>query len=444
MGKLCPFLSLCLGLIACGCTSYRPAPIAEAEILRELGEIRPEELTSTVPQSPENPIPSLFDVSDGLSTDEAVAIALALNPELRVRRGERGIAVGNVRSSQLFANPEMEIGKTGALDAGLTWQLPKIGERGANIAASHAAFGAVTERILAEESRLSLEVKKAYLTLLAAEESLRLSDAALELQERVRQYARDKYAAGDVSRLDLNLVELEYADASQERESALFERDALRLALNRLMGLPPSFAVTLQANDLLEYRPFRVEPDQLETSMLERREIAATKREIETVESRIRLAQAESRPGFVAGPAFEREDGENRFGASIGIEIPLFDRNQGEIESLMAAREQLRESLRAAIYAARAELHEAYHRLKSHERQIHRFRKTVEPVLEENARLTEAGFEMGEFDTLQTIVTQRQVIESRREFLTARMEYRKAWMDLEWAAGGTLMENGKE
>jgi len=61
-----------------------------------------------------------------------------------------------------------------------------------------------------------------------AEEQLKIQDTSVRLQERTLKFFRDKRDLGDASRLDLNLVNLEYTQALLQREAATNERDRAR------------------------------------------------------------------------------------------------------------------------------------------------------------------------------------------------------------------------
>ena len=73
-----------------------------------------------------------------MSADEAVAVALFLNPDLRAFRKERGIAEGELITAGLLPNPELQLtwmnidhftkslGTTG-LDISLLWAPPDRG-----------------------------------------------------------------------------------------------------------------------------------------------------------------------------------------------------------------------------------------------------------------------------------------------------------------------------
>ena len=92
------------------------------------------------------------------------------------------------------------------------------------------------------------------------------------------------------------------------------------------------------------------------------------------------------------------------------------------------------------MHTARAELNEAYRSLRAQERLIRLYQDSIKPALDENAGLTESGFQLGEFNLIQLITTQDKVLAGRREFVGSELEYWKAAIDLEVAIGAPLSE----
>lgn len=461
--------AIVLAFFAVGCSGYQPRPILEKELLADLQAIQLEALRPPAPE-PKGPPASAtpgFNAADGLNPDEAVAVAELLNPTLRAFRKERGVAQGELIAAGLLQNPELQVTwlhiehftkslATSGFDIGLNWAPPRPGELGAKQARAQARVNEVRAEIAAEEWRLAADVRTAYAALFATEERLRLAESSLRLQERIRQFVRDKRALGDASSLDVNLVDLEHAETLRERETFLNERDRARLTLNRLLGLPPLYPVQLEAGqDPIAYRAFALENDALGLLLLAHRpDLLAAKEEYEQAEQSLRLAYLQRWPWFRFGPAYSRDEIEgqagNRWGLGLGIDLPLLNLNQGEIARLEAERERLREGFVARIHLAIAEAYDAYRSLRAQERLLRLFDETVKPALDENTRLTEAGFEIGEFNLIQIITTQDKVLRTRRELLEAQLEYWEAVFDLERALGARLpgiegpTEKGKE
>jgi len=449
-------LILACSLTAVGCGSYQSRPLLESEIYRELEAIRLEALMPAAggeksPSSPE------LDASDGISADEAVLVALFFNPALRAFRQERGVAEGELIAAGLLQNPELQVTwlkiehftkslATSGFDVALNWAPPRPGELGAKEARAQARIEEVRAQIANEEWKLASKVKKSFAALLAAVERLRLVQSSLRLQERIRQFVRDRRQLGDASILDVNLVDIEFAQVLREELAVTNERDRARLELNSLLGLPPLLEVKLQTTgDPLAYVPFDIDPSAMENALLTHRpDLLAAKQEYEQAEQSLRLAYIERWPWFRFGPAYARDelDGEagNRWGVGLGIDLPLANLNQGQIAILEAKREKLREGFIATLHAVREEFYEARRNLDAQARLIQLFEQSIRPALDENVRLTEAGFQAGELNLLQVITIQDKALKSRRDGIEAQLEYWKAVYEIERAVGVRLRD----
>jgi cobalt-zinc-cadmium efflux system outer membrane protein len=448
-------LTIFLLVGATGCGAYRRKPIVDRQVLDDLQAIRLEGLGALDGKRDQN-APTI-DAAKGLSIDEAVAVGLYLNPDLRAFRKERGVAEGELVSARLLPNPEIPatalwnlFGTGGGIGSGTLSALVapfRLGERGTRIDRARARVEETKSLISAQEWKLAAEVRKAYLSLWGLEEQLRIDDTAVRLQERTLKFFQEKRELGDASRLDVNLVNVEYTQALRQREVTISERDRAQQSLLQLLGLPPLYELSLkEQSDPLAYKPFHLEPSSLESMMVQRRpQLAAAKQEYEQAEQDLRLAYIQRIPWFRLGPSYERESGEvegtaNRLGAGLGLDLPLFNWNQGTIASLQANRDRLREGFTAKVHAARAELNEAYRNLRAQERLIHLYQDTIKPTLDENVELTESGFQLKEFNLVQLITTQDKVLKARRDFVASELDYWRAAMDLELTMGVRLSE----
>jgi outer membrane protein TolC len=455
-------LLVSLGLTCSGCKSYDPKPVSEVEILRELQAIRLETLHPVSAGEPAkgDTGPPRFDPVRGLAPDDAVAVALYLNPELRAFRLERGVSEGELVAAGVLPNPNLQVSYlfldtftkslgTSAFGFGLNWSPPRPGEVGAKQARAEARIEEVRAQVAGAEWLLASDVRKAYVALWAAGERLRVFDASLRLRERIRNFVRSKRELGDANKLDLNLVEIEYVDAVRERAAAANEHERVQLELNRLLGLPPLAEFVLQATEaLVAYRPFKLAARELELVMVEHRpDLRAAKHEYEQAEESLRLAYIERIPWFTFGPAIARDElngkVQNRFGLTLGIDLPIANQNEGEIAVREAAREKLGAGFVAKVHQARAEVNEALRAVNAQERLIAVFQDSMKAALEENAALTESAFDKGEINLVQLVATQDKVLKSRREFLESRLDYWRAVFDLERALGERV-SSGKE
>lgn len=458
--RLMLFLTVLIGVTtADGCAAgYRRKPLADRQILQDLDSIRLEALQPPPPPEKVKPLAQegSYDPSKGIAIDEAVLVAEYLNPGIRAFRLEQGVAEGELVTARLVANPQLQVSlfdiqgftkglATLGVDSALTWSPPRPGERNARIRKGQARVEEVRSLISEQEWALALEVRKAYYTALAFQERDRLATASLKLQKRVLQFYEEKQRLGDASRLDLNLVRLAYGDAAREQQTIANESVRAFQQLNRLLGLPPLYELTLRtAAERLEYHPIEADLSTLETQMLDQRpDLQAAKQEYEQAEQAVRISRYQRWPWFQLGPAFRREETEanhaaTEIGPAFGLELPIFNFNRGAIMSAEAARDQLHESFVSKVHEGRAELNEAYRNLKAQEQLIALFQKDIKPALEENRQLTETGLQLKDLNLLQVLAAQDRVLRSQSDFVEEELEYWKSVFDLEKAVGAPI------
>src|SRR5690349_24829551 len=101
------FLAVGVVLTACS-TGYARRPLDDRRVLEDLRSVQLEMLHPACPPTTAAG-PTAFEPSDGLSIDEAVAVGLCANPELRAFRAQRGVAEGEVVAAGVLPNPELEL-----------------------------------------------------------------------------------------------------------------------------------------------------------------------------------------------------------------------------------------------------------------------------------------------------------------------------------------------
>lgn len=458
--RLTILLAVFIGVIPlAGCaTGYRRRPLVDRQILQDLQNIRLEALQPSPAPEKLKPLAAdeSFDPSKGITVDEAVLVAEYLNPGIRAFRLQQGVAEGELVTARLIANPQLQVSlfdiqgftkglATLGVDSALTWSPPRPGERNARIRKGQARVEEVRALVSEQEWTLALEVRKAYYTALAFQERERLATTSFKLQKRVLEFYEQKQKLGDASRLELNLARLAYGDAARERQTVANESRRAFQELNRLLGLPPLYEVSLRtAAESLEYRPVKSDLPSLETLMIDQRpELQAARQEYEQAEQAVRIARYERWPWFQLGPAFRREETEanraaSEIGPAFGLELPIFNSNRGAIMSAEAERDRLYQSFLSKMHESRAEMNEAYRSLKAQEQLITLFQSDIRPALEENRQLTETGLQLKDLNLLQILAAQDRVLRSQSEFVEEELEYWKSVFDLEKSVGAPI------
>ncbi len=441
-------LLLPAALIAAGCASYRPDPLdpaAEIAALRakSVDEVSLERVRSATGM----PRPGTFDPSDGLDEDETVSVALLLNPELRAKRLEIGEARAALITAGLWPNPRIDLSVGRGLQAGggtilsadLLLEMLRTGERSAKVDVATARVEEVRAGIVAEEWGLVAEVRKKRLAVLGAERTVDLLEGEAALRERTRDVLRRRRELGEGTELDVAAADLDAAEVLRERSRSRADLDASRRDLNRLLGLPPAYALRLSDSGKPLAITVAEEPSDAEVDrriLAGRPDLKALEAAYRRAEQDLRLAIEKQYPHLELGPSLDRESGGDWFlGAGLGLELPFSDRNQGEIAEKESLRQRARAGYAAALLRARAEAFDAVARMRSARAEVDSVERDLLPLVQRTQDLAERAFRAGEVGVLDWITAQERTLTTRRAVLDSAVRYRAAVIDFEAAAG---------
>lgn len=450
-------LGLAVAVLAGGCASYEPRPLdARTELAALAARRLPDVITLRGGSQAPDESAAAFDLANGLNEDEAVAVALTLNPDLLIARAAIGESQALLIAANVLPNPEVGVGFRGGfngtpgfvLDADLLFELLKPGERSARVGVANAKTDAARVEVLAKEYELATEVRRQVLAVLVTEHQSALLDDEAALRQSAADLVRQRKGVGEGNELEVSAAGLEVAEIQRERRLASAEQDRARLELNQLMGLPPSYQVRLSDSK----KPLSVaifddpgDADLQERMLAGRLDLRSKEAEYHAAEEELRLAVSRQYPKIKLGPSFEHDGvSDNYIGVGATLELPIFDRNQGGIAEATAARERvhaeytsLLHRLTASAFAARARARAAKAEIDTEEREIL-------PLLQHNQDLSRAAFEARELNVLEWVTAQQRALRTRRAYLESVVAYRLAILDLDAATGLSITKQPPE
>jgi outer membrane protein TolC len=445
-----------LAFCAASCASYEESPLdPEAEIAALWSRTVPAGAVERAEPRWDGAPPAAFDPSDGLDDAELVAVALTLNPDLQAKRLERGEAEALLISTGLWPNPVIAAGfrpgvgaPSYSLDAELLFALLRPWERAARKAAAAARADEAVAAAAAEEWNVASRVRRAHLAVLVAEQSLRLHEEEAVLHGQALDLARRGRAAGDRTELDVAAAELDLAGIERATRLAAAALDDARRELNRLLGLPPDHALRLSASGSpLEVTIYEeIADEDLKRRVLEGRlELRAGEAAYRRAEEELRLAVQRQYPRVSLGPSYSREPGEgNYLGVGASLEIPLLDRNQGEIAEKERTRERLKAEYSALLHRLLGAAFDARARVRRARAEVEAQERQMLPLAARARDLFDGALRAREVDVLEWVAAQERVARARSGHLRSLADYREALIELEAAAGGRLARAGKE
>ena len=441
---------ICAAIAVAGCT---PSPLDEhwqepRPLGQDLSAYRPPR-TSTSDERRATELVRLTD--EPLELKRALAAALLHNPELASFGWEVRAAEARALQASLWPNPELEaetegIGQSsesgGFKQSETTVRLSQPILTGGEIAKRTriAELGSELAAWDYEAARLDVftDVVQRYTEVLAAQAHVAVVEQTADLAGQVLDTVARQVEAGELSSIERRRAMVELSEArialQQARRSVLVARAGLAGAIGleeAVFGdvqgeLPP--AQTLP--------PLGVLAEQVEQNPAVARyatELAHRKAEVE-------LAEAEAIPDLIVSAGLQRfNDSDDYAGVvSLGLPLPIFDRNQGNILAARFDVARVRARRQAAAVEIRTELTQQYQDLQALRAELQTLEDEALPTARSVYQDIRAAYRQGAGSLLDVLDAQRTLFSLEARRVEALGGYHQAAARIERLIGQTL------
>ncbi|MEY4509734.1 MAG: hypothetical protein RLZZ450_1856 [Pseudomonadota bacterium] len=379
-------------------------------------------------------------MGDGLTADEAVAIALSDNPAYQADLARIDSARADLAEARRPVNPQLTlldaVGPVSAMATLLApleslWQLPLRSKVAAR------ALESLAESLVQSGLDLARDVKVAHATCALAEQRLVVRRELFATWRQLAQLTQQRVDVGEAAPSDALSVAAEVALAEDLVTAADNDRALTRSALRTLLGLDrtaPTFAI--QAARPSDDLPALV--TLLSTAQTARPDVRAA--ELSLLGAGARAGWERARVLAVAAQVeghWTRPDTfASRFGARI--ELPIFGANPGGRARASAELHRASALLVALRQRVVLELTRAHVGAAQARGSLARYRGSVLPALESARTLATQSYELGEEGYTVVLDLMRQNSEARLREVELLAEVRRSDAELERAVGARL------
>jgi outer membrane protein TolC len=339
-------ISSTVAVMAGGCAIYSPLPLTL--------DAKPKPGLEALVHR--DPLPAQLGI------DDVALLAVQNNPDLLAARDQRGIATAQLREAGILPNPAVTgtysrlisgPGTTNPVTVALSQDMRALLLLPTRRAAARQAQRATDASVLWEEWQIIAKARMLAIDVVSGEQQVKaLSAVARQVGERADN-GREALATGEAS-ISTLLPDLS-AEADLRRQlDDLTRQQALRRAdLNKLIDLAPAASVPLQESVTLP----TLEPDAvveaLRSIVSRRPDLLALQYGYQSQEEQVRGAIRAQFPALSLGFGGERDNTDVRSaGPQVSFDLPIFDRNQGNIAIERATRQQLHDEFTARLLGA--------------------------------------------------------------------------------------------
>ena len=402
-----------------------------------------------------------------ISVDEAVAIALEYQPNIRARLAEYAAAKYRVDQALAPLLPQLaaavstskslsttvstvsgtnvSVGTTATRDFPdtLTAQITMsqllfdFGKNSASVDAQRKLSEVAMENVELQRQLITQSVKQAYTNINFAQRLIRVNEQALQRAELNLRSARGFFDVGTRPKSDVTRAEVDVANARVDVIRARNAERSARVALNTAMGLAAD--TPTQVLDNLVYQPSSMDRARLIDEALKRRpEYRQARLRAEATDAQLRRTQRDFFPDVTGAAAYggtsTRMD--EAWSATLALTWSIFDGG-----NRIARAREARANLEAAQAAVRAteldiqrDVEQAQISVNEAEERIQAAQKAVESA-QENFRLAQGRFDAGVGTILELTDAQLALTQAQNTEAQALADYRIALSNLDRAVG---------
>lgn len=407
----------------------------------------------------------VFAGTHKLALAQVLEVSVQNNGDLKSFREEKGIRdAGRVRAGTV-PNPTLDLETaTGALSGssdenslsiGISQEFSFAGKAEKRLTVANRELEIYRWQLADRERLLREEVQTAFHDAILAEKRVGLADRAIELNRQLLDVTVERLAAGDIPELEMNLVKVELARSEGSRIAVTQTLHQYRSKLWSLMGLPVGEAAEPDGNSDTGLP--------VKTSLVDLKQLAHTNRpdlkalvaESRKEDADITLAQAEAIPNLTAGLVYTHERRtdatgtgdthvrDNLFGIRFSMPIPLFDTNQAGVQEARARKRTTDSRLSSAAGNIDRDVETAHAGYLNSETILSLYTTSIIPQLEENLKLTQEAYRLGEVGILAVIQEQKKFFEVSDGYLMAQHDRQTARVKLESAVATDLTGGAK-
>ncbi len=372
-----------------------------------------------------------------VSLDQAIDLALAHNHSIKATRtlilqNEAQEITANLRpnptlgldtqflpffSPQYFSGENLD--QTAQFDVGLSYLFERGRKRQHRLEAARDATAVTRAQVTDAERTLAFNVGQQFVSVLLAESTLRFALEDLKSFQQSVDISAAQLKAGALSEGDYLKIKLQLLQFQTDVSSARLARAQALVGLRQFFGfdtVPADFDVIGD----LAYQTLQVKQEDLQVRALkERPDFRAAELGITAAQSQYRLAKANGKVDVTGTYDISHVSGETTGSVFASFELPIFNRNQGELARTNYALAQAKEQEQAASDQVLSDVANAFEAVRSNDEIVQLYTSGYLKQAQDSRDISEYAYKRGAASLLD-------FLDAERSYRAVQLAYRQA------------------
>jgi outer membrane protein, heavy metal efflux system len=320
-------------------------------------------------------------------------------------------------------------------DLGVGYLFERGKKRQHRLGAAKDATAVTTAQVADAERTLTFNVGQQFVAALLAQSTIELAEEDVKSFQQTVDIGQAQYKAGAISEGDFLKIKLQLLQFQSDIAMAKLAKVQALSALRDFLGfeaVPDNYDVEGQ----LDYQPVHAGMDDLKALALRTRpDVRAAQLGVTAAQSQETLAEANGKRDVTASMNYTHVAAVNSVSIFGSIQIPIFDRNQGEIARTKYAITQFQEQNVAAAEQALSDVVSAYEALHTNDQIIQLYRSGFLDDSKQSRDISEYAYRRGAASLMDFLDSERTYRANELAYRQALASYMTALEQLRDAVG---------
>jgi len=296
----------------------------------------------------------------------------------------------------------------------------------------------------AQRFRVLTDVRRGFYEVLVAQRTVELAEQLLGIGERGVKAAEQLVKAEEVARADVLQARIESDSARILLEKARNRYTGAWRNLAAVVG-DPALRPTALAGSLQDGLAQFTWEDTLNRLLAESPQLAGAQAGVARAQAALSRECAGRVPNLdlQAGVQYDNATRDTFASVQVGVPIPIYNRNQGNIRRAQAELAAAQHEVRRVQLALEQRLAAVFEQYATAHHQVEKYNRDIMPNAEESLKLVSAGYRQGEFSYLVLLTAQRTYFQTSLAYLEALRDLRGATAILEGNLLSDSLQSGE-
>jgi cobalt-zinc-cadmium efflux system outer membrane protein len=320
-------------------------------------------------------------------------------------------------------------------DLGFSYTFERGHKRQARMQAARDQTAQTRSQVSDTERGLTANVAQQFISVLLAKANLQLANTDLESFQKTVDLSQESFRAGATSEADLLKIKLQLLQFQMDVSSARLALVQALASLRQLVGFE-SVPIDYDVTSELAYTPLGLNQEDLQLRAIKLRpDLMAAQQGVTAAQSQYQLQKANGKRNLTTTFDYTHVADVNSAGFTMNIEIPIFDRNQGEIARSHYAIGQAQETASEASEQVMTDVANSYQAVQTSAQVVQLYTSGYLKQASDSRDISEYAYKRGAASLLDFLDAERSYRSTQLAYRQALATYMAALETLRQAVG---------